>query len=81
MQVLKDLPQLLREAENQFRAYYAGHDQDAVRSIRDPHVWINSEFIEGGTHWAFVIGSVEAPDYGLHIEFDGESCIDCWGGD
>ena len=81
MQVLGDLPRLLPEAERQFITYHARYEPDAQSLIHDPHIWIDHEFIEGGTQWTFVVGSTAAPDYGLHIEFDGSKCVDVWGGD
>jgi hypothetical protein len=80
VKLLSELPRLLLEAERQFTAYHAEDEPVAKSIIREPHIWIDQELFDSTAKWTLVVGSTISPDYGLHIEFDGDKCIDVWGG-
>ncbi len=81
-QVLGSLPAVVAIAEREFVGY-AGAEDGASPLVRDPHIWLSlDEFEEDGPgQWSFVIGRQGAPDYGVHVEFDGLEFLERWGGD
>ena len=79
--VLGALDSVLHESIMRFSKYSDTHDPDAQHHVSNPHIWIDREFIEMGTRWAFVVERDDAPDFGYHVEFDGVTCLGIWAGD
>jgi hypothetical protein len=80
--VLGGLPEVLAEAERQYRAYHAGAPA-AVERAHEPCVWLSRAALarDGPDRWAVVVGIAGAEDYGTHVEFAGLSCVGAWSGD
>ena len=90
--VLDHIEAILREAENQLKMYYTSRqvDFDQIRPmLADPRVWINLSDDKdmrdpqprNDNEWTLVVGFRDAPDFGHHIEFDHDLCVDVWSGD
>jgi hypothetical protein len=80
--VLGGLPDVLAKAEWQYRQYNADAP-DMIERAERPHVWLSRDLLaaEGPMHWAFVVGIADAPDWGIHVEFEGLEFRRIWSGD
>ncbi len=89
--ILERFEAILREAENQLEGYYdrAGAAFDEIRPmLANPRVWIRLSDTDNlrdphpreDSEWTLVVGFEEAPDFGHHIEFDLDECLDVWAG-
>ena len=92
--ILDNLPNVIDLAEKEFRKYSGTALDSLTEDIRDPHIWIEcpepDDIAEDGSYeiepfegesWTLVIGQKSAPDYGIHIEFDGTDFSEIWAGD
>ena len=93
--ILDNLPDVIDLAEREFRKHCDGTALDSrTEGIKDPRIWIEcpepDDIAEDGSYkiepfegesWAIVIGQKAAPDFAIHIEFDGTELTDVWGGD
>jgi hypothetical protein len=79
--VLSHLSELLPLIEREFRGH--ADSPDIIDRIHEPHVWLSRDWIveEGPDFWSFVSGIADAPDWGIHAEFDGLVFRDIWSGD
>ena len=80
--ILGGLPGVLAEAERQYRQYNADFP-DLIERAHEPRIWLSRDILadEGPLHWAFVVGIVDAPDWGIHSEFEGLEFRRIWSGD
>src|SRR5262245_13748427 len=71
--ILGALRQILEVIEREFRSHVTDWEPDPVGLVCNPHFWIDRDMQEddGPSRWAFVVEQEGAPDYGLHLEFDG----------
>lgn len=69
--IIQNLSALLSLCEEKFSEDTRRYDGTALQHVRDPHIWISTEFIGEGTSWSFVVSRDDAPDFGYHHEFDG----------
>jgi hypothetical protein len=90
--ILERIGPILQEAENQLEGYYirAGANFEEIRPmLANPKVWIRladsddlrRPYPREDNEWTLVVGFENAPDFGHHIEFDLDHCIDVWAGD
>ncbi|MBA4292425.1 hypothetical protein C0431_05595 [bacterium] len=81
--VLGSIEGVLTLARSHFEEYHAEGLSVATGSVAHPHIWIYQDNLEedGPGRWTFVVESNMNPDYGTHIEFDGLTVVDVWGGD
>jgi hypothetical protein len=90
--ILDHIEAILREAENQLEKYYISRHADfnQIRPmLADPRVWIHLADTKdmhdpqprNDNEWTLVVGFRDAPDFGHHIEFDLDQCVDVWAGD
>lgn len=81
--VLGSIEGVLSLAKSHFEEYHAEGLSVATGSVAHPHIWIYQDNLEedGPERWTFVVESNLNPDYGTHVEFDGLSVVDVWGGD
>jgi hypothetical protein len=80
--ILGGLPGVLIEAERQYAEYNADFP-DLIERAHEPHIWIarNIRETDGPDHWSFIVGIADAPDWGIHIEFQGLEFQRIWSGD
>lgn len=80
--VLAGLPDLLPLLEREYREYNADHP-DVIERVHEPHIWLSRDFLEeiGPGFWTFGVGIADAPDWGIHLEFDGLQFRRIWSGD
>lgn len=69
--IIQNLSTLLSLCAERFSEDTRRYDGTAVQHVRDPHIWISTEFIGEGSLWSFVVSRDDAPDFGYHLEFDG----------
>jgi len=90
--ILERIGPILREAEGQLEGYYsrASANFEEIRPIlANPKVWIPLADTEDlrrprpreDNKWTLVVCLESAPDFGHHIEFDLDQCIEVWAGD
>jgi hypothetical protein len=78
--LLPALPSLLQQAERELTAYNEKFHPDFHLSIHNPHIWLSNE-TDDGVSWTLVVGLVQNPDFGYHVEFQGTEFIELWSGD
>lgn len=79
--ILQNLQDLLSTCETAFAEECRRFDASAQRHVRDPHIWINREFIDDGSHWSLSISRDDAPDFAYALEFDGLKYLGISAGD
>jgi hypothetical protein len=81
LRVLTALPELLPFIDQEFRGH--ADSPDIIERVQKPHVWLSRDWLveEGPGHWSFVISIADAPDWGIHADFDGLTFQRIWSGD
>lgn len=79
--VLAALPALLPVIEREYRRH--ADSTDIIDRVHEPHAWLSRDVLteEGPGHWSFVVGIADAPDWGIHADFDGLAFQRIWSGD
>ncbi len=80
--ILGSLPALIAEVERQYLAYNADFPE-VIERVHEPRVWLCRDVLaeEGPGRWSFVVGIRDAPDWGIHSDYDGLAFERIWSGD
>jgi len=54
-----------------------------IERAHEPRIWLSRDVLaeEGPSSWAFIVGIADAPDWAVHIEFEGLTFRRIWSGD